>query len=196
MQVTNVHMAACPRAITARPMGSALWLAQQDLESILGWLRKRRGGQGVPSWSLPPDLWRVASRTANRTHSDTPVAKLLFDVVLLARAINSEPRLWACSRLCPIPKPNGKQGPAARRALHLLDPVGKAVAIGSWKRGRDYDNAHSFGFLPHKDRVQASINSCATFWHLRQDNIGFVAQFWDASNAFASTPHDALDARC
>eukprot|EP00972_Heterocapsa_arctica_P008628 1263658-Heterocapsa_arctica.AAC.1 len=68
----------------------------------------------------------------------------------------------------PIPKHNAKSGCASLRPLRPFDPFGRR-------------------------REEALLVTRAAQWHLRKARVGFVTSYWDVTNAFGSTTHDALN---
>jgi hypothetical protein len=163
-------------------------LARGDLGNVGGWLAHRAKGRGIPAWSCPSPVWRLA-------FGATVLQKRMLDLLAAVRWTGRQPALWLASQLFPLAKHNGKAGPRGWRLIHLIDPISKAFAWGCMEESVDV-SPYSYGFVAGRSREDAAIQLQATLHRLRAKGVGFLAEFWDASNAFPSMSHDALDEVC
>eukprot|EP00972_Heterocapsa_arctica_P092960 13711137-Heterocapsa_arctica.AAC.1 len=50
------------------------------------------------------------------------------------------------------------------------------------------------GYIPGRRREDALLVIRAAQWHLSASRLGFVTSYWDVTNAFGVSTHDAMDA--
>eukprot|EP00972_Heterocapsa_arctica_P073088 10795665-Heterocapsa_arctica.AAC.1 len=63
-----------------------------------------------------------------------------------------------------------------------------------WERYPKPWEDNSMGYIPGCRREEASLVVRAAQWRLSSSRLGFVTSYWDVTNAFGSSTHDALDA--
>jgi hypothetical protein len=92
-----------------------------------------------------------------------------------------------------LSKKNGKKGPAAKRLIHLLDPLGKAYFKQLWRRKPPRTWHFEAGFTKHSRREQGLVQARVVQYKITKRGRGFISSSYDVANAFPSISHSELD---
>ncbi|CAE8582841.1 unnamed protein product [Polarella glacialis] len=109
------------------------------------------------------------------------------------RATASTPRLWHQSEARFMSKGNGKDGPAAFRVIHLLDPFSKAFHAAIWGLGDHRRWDFSVGGVSHRRRELALAQQMLLCWRLEHAKVNHIQCFFDIKNAFPSLSRNSID---
>lgn len=94
-------------------------------------------------------------------------------------------------------KPNGKEGCAGHRVIHMLCPLWKCSFTGRLHRGpRPRLPPADHGFELGRRREAAIGIQLVSAWRLARCGISFSEYFFDLANAFACTSWPEMDATC
>ena len=120
---------------TEEDQEAAAW---EDMDGLSAAFKEGKGRRAVPAWSAPREAWMLAICDAKQLRGGGGrCAKLCEAVVAVLAATRRKvrpPLAWNVSQTVMLDKKNSKRGPAAKRLIHLLDPLGKAYFKQLWRR--------------------------------------------------------------
>ena len=175
--------------------------AHADLASIRRYMQhapKRKASPTIPLELLwmalfphkaakppPPGLGATANAGSARFE------RCLHEALAHVRRTQLAPLAWHRSRGVALVKKAGVPGPAGRRVVHLLDPIGKGFFAGMLQRKKaqrgDRRQHHwDHGFLPGRRREGAILVELLGAWKLRRLGVSSIASHKDMTNAFPS----------
>ncbi|CAE8582344.1 unnamed protein product [Polarella glacialis] len=164
---------------------------QEDFQQVRKNLQKCPGQRSVPQWSMPAEIWKYL--LLDDPHA--PEAQITSDVqdfFFQIRRVQEMPRIWHHSEAALIPKGNDKQGTAAIRVVHKLDPLGRCFVKSLWQRGDHPSAPFSIGAVPRRRREQAILQLRLLLYRLHRLSVSTAFTKFDIRNAFPSTAHTAL----
>ena len=181
--------------------------AWEDLDGLSAALKEGRGRRAVPAWSAPKEAWMLALCDAKHLGGreggegggrggERRCDRLREAVVTVLAATRKKvrpPLAWNVSQAVLLSKKNGKKGPAAKRLIHLLDPLGKAYFKQLWRRKPPRTWHFAAGFTKHRRREQGIVQARVVQYRLTKRGRGFISSSYDVANAFPSISHSELD---
>ena len=121
--------------------------------------------RAVPIWSARRELWlmalcearhlRVGDCSGRRQHLARAVLQLLVGI----RRSICPPVAWNTSQAVLLDKKNRKRGPAAKRIINLLDPLGKGYYKQIWRRAPPRTWHFATGFTHGRRREQGIVQA-------------------------------------
>ena len=103
------------------------------------------------------------------------------------------PAAWNTSQAVLLDKKNRKRGPAAKRIINLLDPLGKGYYKQIWRRAPSKTWHFATGFTQGRRREKEILQARVVQHRLKQKGKGYISSSYDVSNAFPSMAHNVLD---
>ena len=171
-------------------------MAKEDLEGICQALRQGKSRRAVPVWSARRELWLMAlceARHLRRSGRCQHLVKAVQQLLLGIRRRVGPPAAWNTSQAVLLDKKNGKRGPAAKRIINLLDPLGKGYYKQIWRRAPPRTWHFATGFTQGRRREQGILQARVVQHRLKQKGKGYISSSYDVSNAFPSMAHSVLD---
>ncbi|CAE8634422.1 unnamed protein product [Polarella glacialis] len=161
--------------------------AVNDYDNMIFKLRKAKSRKQSPPWSVPSEIWQLLL-----FNEESQIAMDLQSLCHHIRATASTPRVWHHSMTAPIPKYNGKAGPASMRLINELDPIGRAWHAALWMNATPRRFYFAHAAKDHR-REQAILQQRLLGWRLAAAGLNFVMTKFDIANAFPSPTFQALD---
>ena len=190
-------------------------LAKEDLRGIRRYLFKAAKRRAVPSESLPLELWNLVvaplrgisekgrgvgydpavKHHQGKQHAYCACGWLQRGLEHIRRS-GYTPLRWHRSSGAALKK-NATPGPAGKRVVHVLDPLGKSfysqlVA----KRAPAAPSPLDHGFLKHRRKEGALLIQMCAAWRLKEAGYNFVVNNHDLANAFGSSAWPSLEDAC
>ena len=190
---TKVDNPKCDRVCWADAnLGDAHDFIDDNWDSFMKSIKKLGFGKAYPSWSLPPEIWRlICNLPKNENGFEYPDARQLVVAALMSRCDRSKmvPACWAHSDTFLINKGRGS-GTTAERIINKLDPLGRAY-IGAQHLLDSVPQAPwQHGFSKGKSTIDAiALKSC--IWDRAKNyRLSSVEQNWDIAQAFDEMDRD------
>ena len=154
-----------PEACRIHDEGQLLQMSTEDLAGIEQALKGSKRRRAVPGWSARREEWLLSLREAvhlkkgERGERGANVRRLMIDLLKEVRRKARPPVAWNVSQTVMLDKKNKKKGPASKRLIHLLDPVGKAFYKQVWKKRETKKWHFASGFMQTKEEGASYIAS-------------------------------------
>ncbi len=185
--------------------------AKRDWWQIRKNIKYARCRRSVPQHALPNEVWRMVLLLLRKREHDeykgigyergatSPIrfCNMAFKCLCLIRHTNVAPMQWHCSKSFSLPKKHPAEVKVAydcQRAVHSLDPVGKAYYKGLLNNASiPQPLMFEYAYLKGRRRESAIKQQLITGWRLRSNKISHDMTSYDMTNAFASLLFEVID---